>query len=135
MKPFELNPKMLTMRGVFYPSGYLFVMFPRREDAERVEHDLLASGYSPEYETQFLTAEDVMGKVVSTVGNADSPLPSAGSEAATVRHYAEFAAQGHCALLVHAPTEEDGERVMNVVRRVAFSIAEKYRMLVIQDMA
>lgn len=135
MKPFEMDPKMLTMRGVFYPRGYLFAMFPTREDAERVEHDLLASGYSPEFETQFLTADDVMGKVVSTVGNSDSPLPSAGSESGTVRRYAEFAAQGHCALLIHAPSEEDGERVMEVIRRGPVSIAEKYRMLVIQDMA
>lgn len=31
MKTFALNPKMLTLTGVFYPTGYAFIMFP--EDA------------------------------------------------------------------------------------------------------
>lgn len=133
MKPFELEPKMLTMRGVFYPTGYLFAMFPTREDAERVDH-ALQNRRSAEHETMLLTPEDVMGKVVSTVGGADAPLPSAGSEADMARKYAEFASKGHYALMIHAPTEEDGEQVMDAVRAAPFSIAEKYRKLVIQDM-
>ncbi len=132
MKPFELEPKMLTMRGVFYPTGYLFAMFPTREDAEKVDHALRER--SDAGKTMLLTPEDVMGKIVSTVGGADMPLPSAGSEADTARKYAEFASQGHYALMIHAPTEEDGEQVMDAVRTVPFSIAEKYRKLVIQDM-
>ena len=34
MKPFVLQPKMLTMGGVFYPTGYMFVMFPTRRKRE-----------------------------------------------------------------------------------------------------
>jgi hypothetical protein len=132
MKPFELESKMLTMRGVFYPTGYLFAMFPTREDAEQVDQAL--QGRSSEHETMLLTPEDVMGKVVSTVGGSDAPLPSAGSEAEMARKYAEFASKGHYALMIHAPTEEDGEQVMDAVRTAPFSIAEKYRKLVIQDM-
>lgn len=132
MKPFELESNMLTMRGVFYPTGYLFAMFPTREDAEQVDQAL--QWRSSEHETMLLTPEDVMGKVVSTVGSADAPLPSAGSEADMARKYAEFASKGHYALMIHAPTEEDGEQVMDAVRTAPFSIAEKYRKLVIQDM-
>ena len=29
MKPFAMQSRMLTMRGVFYPTGYMFVMLPR----------------------------------------------------------------------------------------------------------
>lgn len=132
MKPFALESNMLTMRGVFYPTGYLFAMFPTREDAEQVDQAL--QWRSSEHETMLLTPEDVMGKVVSTVGSADAPLPSAGSEADMARKYAEFASKGHYALMIHAPTEEDGEQVMDAVRTAPFSIAEKYRKLVIQDM-
>jgi hypothetical protein len=28
MKHFELTKKMLSMGGVFYPTGYAFIMFP-----------------------------------------------------------------------------------------------------------
>lgn len=133
MKPFQLESKMLTMRGVFYPTGYVFAMFPTLEDAEKV--DLALQGRdTDEHENLLLTPEDVMGKVVSTVGGADAPLPSAGSEAEMARKYAEFASKGHYALMIHAPTEEDGEQVMKAVRSAPFSIAEKYRKLVIQDM-
>lgn len=132
MKPFALESNMLTMRGVFYPTGYLFAMFPTREAAEQVDQAL--QWRSSEHETMLLTPEDVMGKVVSTVGSADAPLPSAGSEADMARKYAEFASKGHYALMIHAPTEEDGEQVMDAVRTAPFSIAEKYRKLVIQDM-
>ncbi len=33
MRQFALEPRMLTMRGVFYPTGYMFVMLPRLEEA------------------------------------------------------------------------------------------------------
>lgn len=33
MKPFQLESSMLTMRGVFYPTGYMVLMFPTGQDA------------------------------------------------------------------------------------------------------
>ena len=35
MKPFELTKKMLTISGVFYPTGYAFIMFPDAESARQ----------------------------------------------------------------------------------------------------
>jgi hypothetical protein len=43
MKPFELDAHMLTLAGVFYPTGYIFVMFPTEKDARDAEHALLNS--------------------------------------------------------------------------------------------
>jgi hypothetical protein len=134
MKPFELDPKMLTLRGVFYPTGYIFAMFPQLEDAEKVDRELRARNYEKNDETILLKPEDILGKVVSTVGGADMPLPSAGSEATTARQYAELASQGHHALMIHAPSKEESDRVMDVVRTAPFSIAERYRTLVIEDL-
>lgn len=133
MKPFALEPKMLTLRGVFYPTGYIFVMFPKREDAEKVAQALSAHD-DEDHETMFLKPEDILGQLVSTVGGSDMPLPSAGSEAGTARQYAELASQGHCALMIHAPSKEESDKVMEVVRTVPFSIAERYRTLVIEDL-
>ena len=48
MKPFSLEPNMLTMRGVFYPTGHMFVMFPTEKDAREAEHALEADGYNGE---------------------------------------------------------------------------------------
>jgi hypothetical protein len=68
------------------------------------------------------------------VKDADSPLPSAGTDAATVRAYSKLAREGNTALLVATPDREAAERLMAEVRNVPFSIAQRYRTLVIEDL-
>lgn len=134
MHTFDLHPDMLTMAGVFYPTGYVFAMFPTEADAKRVAHTLDAVGLSKKA-LIVLSPRDTLERVVRTVNGADSPLPSVGTEAATVREYALLAGQGHWALMVHAPEAERTQAVMDVVRTAPFSLAEKYRRLVIEDLA
>ena len=133
MQNFELTSHMLTMGGAFYPTGYVFAMFPSLEDAQQVVKRLPTEKHDKP--TMLLPAEAVLGQLVHTLGAADSPLPSVGTEGATVRQYAELASQGHCALMVHAPNAKDTEAVMEVVRSVPFSCARKYRTLVIEDLS
>ena len=40
MKPFELTKKMLTLGGVFYPTGYAFIMFPDAESANQAAQNI-----------------------------------------------------------------------------------------------
>ena len=133
MTPFTLEPNMLTMGGVFYPTGYMFVMFPNEQDARAAEAKLESDGYSGE-SISLLTPDIIHEKVARTVGSADNPLPSAGTEADTVRRYAELASQGHHALLIHAPSAEETEHIMEVLKHSRISYAQKYRHLVIEDL-
>ena len=133
MKPFALEPNMLTMRGVFYPTGYMFLMFPTEQDARNAERALEDDGYSGEG-ISLLTPQDIQEKVARTVGNADIPLPSAGTEADTVRHFAQLASQGHHALMIHAPTGHETEHIMDVLKNAPISYGQKYRHLVIEDL-
>jgi hypothetical protein len=133
MKPFALEPNMLTMRGVFYPTGYMFLMFPTGEDARHAEQVLEEAGYNGE-STSLLTPQDIQEKVARTVGNADMPLPSAGTEADTVRHFAQLASQGHHALMIHAPTAHETENIMELLKDAHISYGQKYRHLVIEDL-
>jgi hypothetical protein len=134
MKPFALEPNMLTMRGVFYPTGYMFIMFPSEKDARDAERLLEEHGHTGEG-ISLLTPQDIQEKVARTVGNADIPLPSAGTEADTVRHFAELASQGHYALMIHAPSAKESDRVMDVLKDTPISYGQKYRHLVIEDLA
>jgi hypothetical protein len=134
MKHFELEPDMLTMRGVFYPTGYMFLMFPTEKDARDAEHALEKDGYSGE-SISLLTPQDIQEKIARTVGSADIPMPSAGTEADTVRHYAELASQGHHALMIHAPTGKETEHIMEVLKNAPISYGQKYRHLVIEDLS
>ena len=133
MMPFALDPKMLTLRGVFYPTGYMMLMFPTEQDARDAEGKLRAAGYDSDA-VSLLTPTDIQGQIVHTVGNADIPLPSAGTEADTVRHYAELASQGHHALMIHAPSTEESTHVMSVLHDAPISYGQKYRHLVIEDL-
>jgi hypothetical protein len=134
MKQFELEDKMLTLRGVFYPTGYMFIMFPTEKDARDAEYALEeAQGHSSD-SVSLLTPQDILQKIARTVGNADLPLPSAGTEADTVRHFTELASQGHYALMIRAPTAAETERVMEVLKKFPISYAQKYRHLVIEDL-
>jgi hypothetical protein len=133
MKRFELEPEMLTMSGVFYPTGYMFLMFPTEQAARDAERKLEADGQSGEH-ILLLTPTDIQQKIARTVGNADIPLPSAGTEAETVRHFTELASQGHHALMIHAPSHDETEHIMEVLRGVPISYGQKYRHLVIEDL-
>lgn len=133
MKPFALDPHMLTMRGVFYPTGYLFVMFPSLADAERLDHDLQESGYR-DHDVMLIEPQTILDEIGTTAAHGDSPLPSVGTEGATVREFRERALQGNYAVLVHAPSAKDTEFVMDLVHSLPFTCAQKYRPLVIEDM-
>lgn len=124
---------MLTLRGVFYPTGHMFLMFPTEQDARNAERALEDDGYNGE-SISLLTPLDIQEKVARTVGNADIPLPSAGTEADTVRHFTELASQGHHALMIHAPSAEETAHVMQVLRDAPISCGQKYRHLVIEDL-
>jgi hypothetical protein len=133
MKPFSIEPKMLTMRGVFYPTGYMFIMFPTEKDARDAERALEDNGVNGE-SISLLSPQEIQEKVARTVGSADMPMPSAGTEADTVRHFAQLASEGHHALMIHAPAAKDSERVMQVLKDAHMSYGQKYRYLVIEDL-
>ena len=134
MQALDLHADMLTMAGVFYPTGYVFAMFPTEADARQIGQAVEDAKLS-EKPVLLLSPQDTLQTVVRTVGSADIPLPSAGTEAATVRQYAALAGQGHWAVMVHAPDADDTASVMDIVRQAPFSFAEKYRILVIEDLA
>lgn len=132
MKAFHLEPNMVTMRGVFYPTGHMFLMFPTEQDARTAEKLLERDGRGEA--VSLLSPEVIRSEIARTAGGTDAPLPSAGTEAETVRHFAQLAEQGHWALMVHAPTATETEHVMDVLKDAKISYGQKYRHLVIEDL-
>ncbi len=134
LKPFALDPNMLTLGGVFYPTGHIFLMFVTEADRNQAVDLLLADGYNGDSFMDVPT-EAVLGVIAGTAGDADRLPPAASAEAAPVLRYAELAIQGHSAMMIHAPSAEETEHVMNVLRHARVSYAQKYRHLVIEDLA
>ena len=133
MKTFELKPKMLTLQGVFYPTGYAFVLFPDAQDAEQAARELEAAGFDGQ-DILMLSPEVILKEIGKMDGESDLALPSVGTEAATVRKYIDLALEGHCGLLVKAPSDADTQRLMRIVGRLPFSYGQKYHMLAIEDL-
>jgi hypothetical protein len=133
MKAFALQPKMLTLQGVFYPTGHAFIMFPEAGQAGQAARELEDEGLDSQA-IMLLTPEQVLREIGQIDGDSDLALPSVGTEGATVHKYVDLARAGHHALMVHAPTDKDTERVMKVVRKQPFSYAQKYHLLAIEDL-
>lgn len=131
MKPFHLDDKMKTMGGTFYPTGHMVLMFPSEQEA-RDAGRLLADAGIAEDDVCLITPTDFRREILHTTGD-DNILPSAGTEGDTVRRFAELAADGHHALMVHAPSGDDSARVTELLKGTNISYGQKYRHLVIED--
>ncbi|MEO8013040.1 RNA-binding protein [Polaromonas sp.] len=133
MQPFLMTPKMTTIQDVFYPTGYAFVMFPDAANAEEAAQKIEQAGFSDQ-DVMFLAPSVILREIGRIDGESSVELPSVGTEGATVNKYINLARQGHHALMVSAPSDEDAEKLMAVVREFPFSYAQKYHMLAMEDL-
>ncbi|WP_038218540.1 MULTISPECIES: hypothetical protein [Xenophilus] len=134
MQPFALTPQMLSpIGGAFYPTGHSMVMYPDETQARAAADALVHAGFTGDA-VYFVPARAVLEQISPTVAEADDPLPSAGTDAATVRAFTELARQGHVGLLVRTRSDEDRDRLASVLKDTAPSIAQRYRRLVIEDL-
>lgn len=131
MRPFQLSSDMKTMRGVFYPTGWMVLLFPGEQQARDAARQLAGAGVA-EDRMMVVTPADFRRELAGNEGD-DGILPSAGTEGDTVRKMGELVAQGHHGLFVHAPHQADSDRVMEVLRGAPMSFGQKYRALVIED--
>jgi len=133
VQAFQMTPQMTSMQGVFYPTGYIFLMLPDAQTAEQAGQALEKAGFQSE-EIMLLKPEEVLREIGKIDGDSAVMLPSVGTEGATVGKYVDFARQGHHALMFKASSDDDTERAMGAVRPLPFSYAQKYHMLAIEDL-
>lgn len=132
MRPFRLESDMKTLRGVFYPTGWMVLMIPGEQQVRDAVRLLGQAGISGDA-LMLMTPEDVRRELAGTEGD-DDILPSAGTEGDTVRKIADLAARGHHGLMVHAPHQADSDRAMAALQGVPISYGQRYRTLVIEDL-
>jgi hypothetical protein len=132
MKPFHLESGMTTLRGVFYPTGYMVLMFPGEQDAREAERRLVADGNNGE-EILYMAPGCILDELAATAGDDDA-MPSIGTEAATVRHFVDLARQGHHGVMIKSPSPKETEHYMEVLKGLPISFGQKYRRLVIEDL-
>ena len=132
MRPFHLESAMKTLRGVFYPTGWMVLMFPGEDAARNAVRRLDEAGVGGDA-MMLATPEEIRRELGGMEGD-DDMLPSAGTEGDTVRRITELAGQGHHTLMVHAPDHDQSDRVMRALEGAPISYGQKYRTLVIEDL-
>lgn len=130
MRPFQLDSSMKTMRGVFYPTGWMMLMFPGEQEARGAAQVLEDRGFA-DGDVMLVTPADFRREILGAAGD-DDILPSAGTEGDTVRRFAEFAREGQHALMVHAP-DAGSEEILESLHDYPISYGQKWRKLVIED--
>jgi hypothetical protein len=134
MKPFSLSSGMTNMRGVFYPTGHVVLMFPTVEDARRACELMRKDGIS-EDDLCLATPEEFERQITgATDEDDDMLLPSVGTESDTAKHFRELAHAGHHALIVHANAKLTSDHVLDVLKDTHISYGQRYRFLVIEDL-
>jgi hypothetical protein len=130
MKSFELTKKMLTISGVFYPTGYAFIMFPDAERASQAADTINALSDT----VMLLTPDVVLTEIGKVDGDSHAALPDVGTEGATVQRYVNLARKGHHALMVAVHGSKAAELVTAEARKYDFSFGQLYHMLAIEDL-
>lgn len=133
MKPFVLDPKMLTLQGVFYPTGYAVLLFPDAASAEQAGRELQAAGFHEE-DLMLLTPQVILTEIGRLKDPEEEILPSVGTEGETVNHYVALARDGHHGLMVRAPSDADSQRMLSAVKDLPLSYGQKYHLLAIEDL-
>lgn len=134
MKPFSVGRGMLNMRGVFYPTGHIVLMFPNEEDA-RHACELLRKDGVLEDDLCLAKPEEFERQIIgSTDEDDDMLLPSIGTESDTARHFRELAHSGHHALIIHASAKLTSDHVLELLQDTHITYGQRYRFLVIEDL-
>jgi hypothetical protein len=135
-EPMSAEAKVRNMErdfGLFYPVGHIVAAFPRHEDALRVCEDLMRGGYDAE-DCVIYESEEVARAVAGNLESHTGWLARLGKSDEALRKHLEAARAGAAFAMIYAPGDTEAERAMNVIRRVPFEFAHRYRRFAIQDM-
>ncbi len=133
MKPFAMERSMRTMGGSFYPTGYAVLMFRPDQDLNDISQKLEKAGFEGQ-RLLLLTPQAILRDIGKLHGEADTPMPSVGTEGKTVSRFVELAQSGHQGLMVPAPKDEDTERLMQALQGTPIAYGQKYHILAIEDL-
>ena len=118
--------------GAFYPTGSVVVAFPDTDSAQNVRSALLEGGYE-ENDCQYFPADTMERRTKNNLEHVGF-LASLGQSEKMISRYLELARDGSDFLIIYAPTEPESDRVMRVVKRGPFRLAQKYHRLAIEDL-
>lgn len=125
--------KYPTSFGLFYPVGYLVAAFQNKEDALRVQQDLITGGYEPD-DCAFFSCKEVTSAAQDNLDQQGNFLPRLGAADKMIEKHLETAKEGGSFLVIYAPDKLSSDRAVNVIRRVPFEFVHRYHRLAIEEL-
>lgn len=129
----ELSKSLFNIRGQFYPRDHVVAILPSEKEAREAASALADAGIDSG-EILVLSPAEIRFNLTGTAEESDRPLPSPGTEAETSRKFVDLADEGHWALLIHSKRSEEDELIVKALTESHAVLAERYRMLVIEDL-
>ena len=123
--------KYPTSFGLFYPIGYVVVGFLSKEDALRVQQDLITGGYERD-DCAFFTSKEVKELTRKNLDQNQGFIARYGWADEAIQIHLESAKEGSSFLVIYAPDQLSSDRAMNVIHRVSFEFAHRYHRLAIE---
>lgn len=122
-----------TKFGFLYPRGHVLVAFKSREDAEQAKTLLLEGGYD-QREIEIADSKRIEDLTREHLSSGSTVTRIFGTEHESEARYLQLAKDGHVFLLAYAPTDLDAERLMRVIQRFDFVLADKFDRLSIHHL-
>ena len=118
--------------GVFKPVGHTVIAFRTAAHAQAAVSALLAQGFANEAVVRYTPEE--MTAQVDAQEQAASPLASIGQELNLIKAHRALAQSGCSFLVVHAPEDEQAERVAALARTMKAVAAQRYGRFLIEEL-
>lgn len=127
------DPLKETKFGFLYPRGHVLIAFKDRADAEKARAALIHDGYG-EAEVEIADPERFEQLTQQHLNEGSNLTRIFGTEHESEARYLQLAKQGHVFLLADAPTDKDAERLIQVIQRFDFVLADKFDRLSIHHL-
>jgi phosphoribosylaminoimidazole (AIR) synthetase len=122
-----------TSFGIFSPTGHVVIAFENDADARNARQALITGGIGVDEITVY-RSDEVLSQIEGS-RKTDNKIFQIGQEEEKVKRYDELANQGCGFLVVYAPSDEDSNRVMEIVHPLKPKFAEKYNRLTLEELA
>ena len=118
--------------GVFKPVGHVIASFANAADAQAAATELAEAGFTGDAVIRY-SPEQMRRQADIDIRNA-GVLASIGQELNLVKAHRDLAEKGYSFLMVHAPEDDQAQRVAAIAKRHRATRAQQYGHLLIEEL-
>lgn len=127
------KPRFRESFGVFSPKGFVVMVFPSEDSADKARSELLQNGFTKDDVIHYCR-DEVLKEFEKSEEHTVDPAQM-GQDLAKVDVYLDYAKGGSGFLVVRAPKDEQTRTALDIAHRYGLQYAEKYNRLTMEQVA